>query len=182
VICSSTLCVPSSDTRPHLHCPMLTPSSLSCTLPSCHALRTRSRSGLHKPKCTLAHSPVRCSVVPYNCLSSPSTTPIPQMWDARTHAHHVSRMRFFLYSNMRVPRRHKVLPCQQSLPRIHTVPCHSCWGKNVPGPWLAVTMLCPPPPTHTHIQTTLPPHSNSCCIEGQCVRVCVWGRHRAQGR
>ena len=33
---------PSSRTRSHLHCPMLTPSSLSCTLPSYHVLRTHS--------------------------------------------------------------------------------------------------------------------------------------------
>ena len=42
-------------------------------------------------------------------------------------------------------------------------------GKNAPGPCLASAhhVLSP--------QNTLPPHSNSCCIEGQCVRVCVCG-------
>ena len=48
-------------TRPNLHCPMLTPSSLSCTWPPCHVLRTRSRNGCHKPRCTLAHSPAHAS-------------------------------------------------------------------------------------------------------------------------
>ncbi len=174
----STLCAPSSRTRPHLHCPMLTPSSLSCTYPSYHVLRTLFRSGCHKPQGTLAHSPVHAC----HAVQSPPTTacrahPLqPLSPPHRCGMHALTRTTSA--TCIFLPFKHACPTSTQSPPLPAVTPAHLRYslplmlGKNVPGPWLAVTMSCPPPskpPSH---------HTRMCVLrEGQCVRWCVWGRH-----
>jgi hypothetical protein len=86
--------------RPHLHCPMLPPSSLPCTLPPYHVLCTCFRNSFHKSPMHARLHRVQCTHAkqffrPYKLLverSPPPHPPTPRMWNALTHVHHNSCM------------------------------------------------------------------------------------------